>query len=131
MALKAGVRFAVGFEDVFPNGCVLTPDAVSEGQDYNEATKVRVPSRDKVTGQRVWNVRVMDMDEELKGRAREVVIKVLADHQPVPDNGAPFSPVEFAGMTVTPYIAQNGRMAYSYRATGFRSIVAAGSRKSA
>jgi len=120
MALKGGTRFKVTFEELFPNGCVLVPDSVAEAQDYNEATKVRTPSRDKVTNQRVYQCRVMDMDETLTGRAREVSIKILADVQPVPPVG-PFQPVEFTGLTVTPYIGGNGRMAYSFRATGMHA----------
>lgn len=121
MALKGGTRFSVRFEDIFPAGCALVPDSITQAQDYNETTRTRTPSVDKVTGQRVWTVRVMDMDPDLAGRAREVSVKVLADVQPVPDNGAPFAAVEFDGMTVTPYVGNNGRLAYSYRATGLRS----------
>lgn len=121
MALKGGTRFAVRFEDVFPAGCALVPDSITEAQDYNEATRARTPSVDKVSGLRVWTVRVMDMDPDLAGRAREVAVKISANVQPVPDSSAPFAPVEFDGMTVTPYVGPTGRMAYSYRASGFRS----------
>ena len=121
MALKGGTRFAVRFEDVFPAGCVLVPDSITEAQDYNEVTRARTPSVDKVSGLRVWTVRVMDMDPDLAGRAREVAVKISANVQPVPDSSTPFAPVEFDGMTVTPYVGQTGRMAYSYRASGFRS----------
>lgn len=121
MALKGGTRFAVRFEDVFPAGCVLVPDSITEAQDYNEVTRARTPSVDKVSGLRVWTVRVMDMDPDLAGRAREVAVKISANVQPVPDSSTPFAPVEFEGMTVTPYVGQTGRMAYSYRASGFRS----------
>src|ERR1700755_2068654 len=104
MALKGGTRFAVRFEDVFPAGCVLVPDSIAEAQDYNEVTRARTPAIDKVTGQRVWMVRVMDMDPDLAGRAREVAVKISTPVQPVPDSRAPFTSVEFAGMTVTPYV---------------------------
>lgn len=117
MALRGGARFGVPFEAVFPHGCVFVPDSVSEAQDFNEATRQRTPSKDKVTGQRVWQCRVMDMDPELGSRSREVAIKILADHQPVPPVG-PFQPVEFENLMVTPYVGSNGRLAYSYRATG-------------
>ncbi|MEV0128986.1 transcriptional regulator [Dactylosporangium sp. NPDC050688] len=120
MALKGGTRFSVRFEDVFPAGCVLVPDSIVEAQDYNEVTKARTPAVDKLSGSRVWTVRVMDMDPDLAGRSREVAVKISANVQPVPD-GAGFSPVEFEGMTVTPYVGPTGRLAYSYRATGFRS----------
>lgn len=125
MALKGGTRFAVRFEDVFPAGCVLVPDSITQAQDYNESTRVRTPSLDKVTGQRVWTVRVMDMDPDLAGRSREVSVKVLADVQPVPDSGTPFAPIEFEGMTVTPYVGNTGRLTYSYRAAGLRSSMPA------
>lgn len=36
--------------------------------------------------------------------------------RPVPPTGAPFEQVEFEGLTVTPYVGQNGRLAYSFRA---------------
>lgn len=130
MALKGGVRFSVRFEDVFPNGCVLVPDSIAAAQDFDERTRARTPSLDKLTGQRVWQCRVMDMDEELKGRAREVSVKILADAQPVPPVG-PFQAVEFEGMTVTPYVGNTGRMAYSYRATGVRAPAAESRRKAA
>ncbi|MFI5906216.1 transcriptional regulator [Dactylosporangium sp. NPDC051541] len=121
MALKGGTRFSVRFEDVFPAGCMLVPDSIVEAQDYNEATRTRTPAVDKLTGQRVWSVRVSDMDPDLAGRAREVVVKISAPVQPVPESSAPFAPVEFEGMTVTPYVGQTGRLTYSIRATGFRS----------
>ncbi|MET7398859.1 transcriptional regulator [Dactylosporangium sp. NPDC005572] len=121
MALKGGTRFSVRFEDVFPAGCVLVPDSITEAHDYNEATRTRTPAVDKVSGLRVWQVRVMDMDPDLAGRSREVAVKISAAVQPVPDSGTPFAPVEFEGMTVTPYVGQTGRLTYSYRASGFRS----------
>lgn len=124
MALKGGVRFSVRFEDVFPNGCVLVPDSITAAQDFDEKTRARTPSLDKLTGQRVWQCRVMDMDEELKGRSREVSVKILADVQPVPPVG-PFEPVEFEGMTVTPYVSNSGRLSYAYRATGLRAPASA------
>ncbi|MGX4655702.1 transcriptional regulator [Micromonospora sp. SCSIO 07396] len=116
MALRGGARFTVPFEAVFPHGCVFVPDSIAEAQDFNEATRQRTPSKDKVTGQRVWQCRVMDMDPELGSRSREVSIKILADHQPVPPVG-PFQPVEFENLTVTPYVGNNNRLAYSFRAT--------------
>ena len=35
--------------------------------------------------------------------------------------GSPFVPVEFTGLTVTPYVNQAGRLAYSLKATGIRA----------
>jgi hypothetical protein len=121
MALKNGSRFAVSMADVFPHGCFLVPDSISQAEDYDEKTRRRTPSVDRVTGSRVWQVRVMDMDPELKGRSREVAVKILADREPSPPTRAAFEPVEFDGLMVTPYVTDRGRMAYSLRATGIRS----------
>jgi len=117
MALRGGTRFSVPFEAVFPHGAVFVPESIAEAQDFDEKTRTRTPSKDKLTGQRVWQCRVMDMDPELGSRSREVSIKILADVQPVPPVG-PFQPVEFENLTVTPYVGSNGRLAFSYRASG-------------
>jgi hypothetical protein len=114
--------------DVFPNGCNLVPASIAEAQDFDQATKVRTPSVDKVTGQRVFSCRVLDMDPELDGRSREIAVKILADVQPVPPSGVAFEAVEFEGLMVTPYTNDKGRMAYSLRAT---AIVAPKGGKSA
>jgi hypothetical protein len=116
--------------DVFPHGCHLVPDSIVEAQDYDEATRQRSPSRDKYTGQPVFSVRVMDMDPELEGRSREVVVKILADRMPVPPTRTPFELVEFEGLQVTPYVDTGrcqgkgkcqARMAFSLRATGMKA----------
>lgn len=127
MALKGGTRFSVNCDDVFPAGCALVPGSIGEVEEYDEKTGRRTPARDKVTGQRVWQVRVMDLDPELGRRSRETTVKIVADHQPVAPTGVPFEPVEFDGMTVTPYVTNTGRMAYSLRATGMRAPAGAGS----
>jgi hypothetical protein len=125
MALKGGTRFTVNFVDVFPAGCKYLPDSIGEVEDYDEKTGRRTPAKDKLTGQRVYQVRVYDADPELGKRAREVTVKILADVQPVPPVGA-FEEIEFTGMTVTPYVANTGRMAYSLRATGMVAPAAVG-----
>jgi hypothetical protein len=51
-------------------------------------------------------------------------VKVAVPDQPVlppAHPGMPFVPVEFAGLTVTPYVNQAGRLAYSLKATGVRA----------
>ncbi|MFD2349859.1 plasmid replication, integration and excision activator [Nonomuraea ferruginea] len=112
------MRFKVRFEDVFPASCVLVPGSIAQGEDYDEKSGKRSPSKDKVTGGRVWTCRVMDMDPELGARSREVAVKILADVQPVPPTGQMFEPVEFTEMTVTPYLNEKTkRLAYSYRAS--------------
>ena len=82
--ISAGCRFPVSMAQVFPDGCYLVPGSISEAQDYDEKTKTRSPAKDKVTGTRVFQCRVVDMDPELEGRSRETVVKILTDYQPVP-----------------------------------------------
>ena len=120
MALRGGTRFSVNCDDVFPAGCALVPGSIGEVEDYDEKTGRRTPAKDKVTGQRVWQVRVMDLDPELGKRTRETTVKIVGDFQPVAPTGTPFEQVEFDGMTVTPYVTNTGRMAYSLRATAMR-----------
>jgi hypothetical protein len=106
---------------VFPHGCHLMPESITEAQDYNEQTRQRTPSIDKLTGRRVFQCRVVDMDPELEGRSREVVVKILADREPAPPTRTPFEQVEFESLQVTPYVTDKGRMAYSLRATGIKA----------
>jgi hypothetical protein len=129
MALGNGARLPVPMAAVFPAGCHLVPDSITEAQDWDEATRVRTPAIDKVTGKRVYHVRVVDMDPALEGRPRETVIKIAADRMPVPPTRQPFEPVEFENLTVTPYVDTGrcqgrgrcgARMAFSLRATGIK-----------
>jgi len=130
VALSTGVRLPVSMAEVFPAGCHLLPDSITEAQDWDAATRVRTPTVDKITGQRVWHVRVVDMDQALEGRSREVVVKIAADRAPVPPTRTPFEAVEFEGLTVTPYVDTSrcvgqgrcgARMAFSLRATGLKA----------
>jgi hypothetical protein len=119
--IRNGARFPVAMADAFPAGCALVPESITEAQDYDEATRTRSPAFDKVTGKKVWQVRVSDLDPELAGRSREVGVKILADREPAPPTGHPFELVEFENLTVTPYVTDKGRMAYSLRATGLKA----------
>jgi hypothetical protein len=61
----------------------------------------------------------MDADPSLKAAQKTVAVKILSPVQPVPPApvaGLPFTPVEFDGMTVTPYVNGSGRLAYSIKA---------------
>jgi hypothetical protein len=120
--IKGGTRFAVTMGQVFPEGCHLMPDSISEAMDYDEETRRRSPAVDKLTGKPVFQVRVVDLDPDLTGRSREVVVKVIADRMPVPPTRAPFEAVEFENLTVTPYVVDaTKRMAYSLRASGIKA----------
>jgi hypothetical protein len=118
--IRGGSRFPVTMQQAFPHGCHLVPDSITEAMDYDEKTKARTPSVDKLTGKRVWQCRVMDMDPELEGRSRETVVKIIADREPAPPTGQPFELVEFDNLQVTPYVTDKGRMAYSLRSTGIK-----------
>ena len=131
MAFRNGTRLPVSMAQVFPQGCHLMPDSITEAQDYDEKTKVRTPAIDKITGKRVFQCRVADMDPELEGRSRETVVKILADRQPSPPTGQPFELIEFDNLQVTPYVTDKGRMAYSLRATGIKAARPAASRDAA
>jgi hypothetical protein len=118
MALLSGHRFPVSMADAFPHG--LYALGVEQAMDYDAATKRRTPSKDKQTGELVWSVSCIDRDPE--ARVKQFQVKVTAPYCPemppeiAPDSG--IRPIEFSGMTVTPYVDQRGRLALSYRATG-------------
>jgi hypothetical protein len=96
----------------------MGPDTIiSKVTDFEKRGRADDQDIDKVTGKRVWSVRVMDLDPDLEGRSREVVVKLSAPVQPVPPVGA-FQQVEFEGVTVTPWVNDKGRMQYSIRAAG-------------
>jgi hypothetical protein len=118
--IRNGARFPVAMADAFPAGCALVWESISEAQDYDEKTGARSPAFDKLTGKKVWQCRVSDLDPELAGRSRETGVKILADREPAPPTGQPFELVEFENLTVTPYVTDKGRMAYSLRATGLK-----------
>ena len=91
--------------------------------DASKAGGRFVQSKDKVSGLPLWQVDAIDADPA--ARDKTVRVKVAAADQPVlpaPAAGLPFVPVEFAGLTVTPYVTQAGRLAYSLKATGVRAL---------
>lgn len=127
MAISGGFRFQVRSEDAFPNGCVMGADPVIAVTDFEKKGKGDDQERDKRNPDlRVWSVRVHDLDENLVGKSREIVVKISAPVQPVPLVG-PFQHVEFENLTVTPWLEEKmlgGKtrsvMRFSYRATGFK-----------
>jgi hypothetical protein len=130
MALSNGARLPATMADVFPAGCHLIPDSITEAMDYDEATGRRSPAVDTRTGKPVFQCRVSDRDSSLEGRSREVVVKMLADRKPAPPTGAALELVEFEGLQVTPYVDSGrcqgkgrcgARMAFSLRATGIKA----------
>jgi hypothetical protein len=111
----------VHFGQVFPAGAFVTGE-VEPVRDYDAKGSAPVQKRDKGTNLPMWQVSVHDADPLAKGAAKAVKVLILDERQPVPPDalpGLPFRPVEFDGMTVTPYVAEGAgrpRVAYSIRA---------------
>ena len=124
MAIKGAIQMSHG--DVFPHGCFVVGE-VQAMRDFDRSTRDQaVQAVDRDTGLLVWTVDVVDADPE--ARERTVRVKVLAPVQPVPPVaavGVPFRPVEFDGLTATPYVqttaSGRARLAWSFRATGMRA----------
>lgn len=107
-------RIRVLFDDVFPDGALMRGE-VTAVEDFDALQAARaagrepgdVPLRDKVTGLRVWEVRVVDLDENARKGQGEVTVKISADVQPVPPpkpEGQKLRPVEFENLTATAWI---------------------------
>ena len=118
MALQGPIPIDFGL--VFPAG-VYAAGGFEAVRDFDASSNGRfVQSKDKVSGLPLWHVEVIDADQE----ARTRTVKVAAQVAPVLPNGpagVPFVPVEFTGLTVTPYVNQAGRLGYSLKASGVRS----------
>ena len=123
MTLQGGHRFPVSMSDVFPHGVYAM--SVEQAQDYDEKSGRRSPAKDKVTGELVWTVTVIDRDPE--AREKQVKVKVTGPVQPVlPGEIAPgtgLHAVDFDALTVTAYVSEGrgggrSRLAYSFRASG-------------
>ncbi|MFI7133856.1 plasmid replication, integration and excision activator [Nonomuraea sp. NPDC050153] len=122
MALQGPIP--VSFDQVFPAGCYAVGE-VEPVRDFEASSSGReVQARDKLSGELVWQIAVMDADPTVKASQKTVAVKVLSPVQPIPPaamSGLPFTPVEFDGMTVTPYVNQQGRLAYSIKAREMRA----------
>ena len=126
-------RFPVEFGEVFPFGAFVL--GVEPSMAFSaDPTAPTQQERDKETGQLVWTVRALDANEEAARFGAEFKVKITADHQPVPPAkiaGFPFAPVEFDGLTITPYANNKGRIAHSFRASGLRAPAGAGRKPAA
>ena len=123
----------VEFGAVFPDGAYAA-GTIEMVRDFDRSTADRpVQQADKETGLPLWVVEVIDAQEN--ARQRTVKVKIVAQVQPVLPSqppGSPFTPVEFDGMTATPYVDSSrctgdgkhkcaARLAYSLKATGVRA----------
>ena len=111
----------VEFGHAFPRGA-FAAGGFEPVRDFEASKAGRfVQSKDKQAGLPLWVIDVIDADPQ--ARSKTARVKVAASDQPVlppAQAGAPFVPVEFAGLTVTPYVNQAGRLAYSLKAAGVR-----------
>ena len=111
---------------MFPSG-VYAAGGFDMVRDFDRSSGDRVVQQaDKATGLPLWVIEVINADPE--ARQRTVKVKVAAQYQPVlPDApaGSPFVPVEFEGMTASPYVDSGrcqgkgkcaARQAYSLKA---------------
>src|SRR5689334_23227227 len=124
-------RIPVAFESVFPAGAYMVGE-VEALEDYDALVAAKnagkepgdIQLRDKVTGMRVWQIRVVDADPEARKGETELVVKIAADVQPVPPpmmDGLPFRPVVFEGLTLTAWTDESRsrpKVAWSIRASG-------------
>ena len=120
------VRIPMESSYVFPAGALFL--GVEPLTDFSKRGQGDDQARDE-NGVRLWQVRVLDLDPEAGrfGGSKEVKVKIAAEVQPVPPE-SPFpgipAPVEFEGVTVTPYVDSSrrcgdrcrGRLAWSVRA---------------
>src|SRR5580765_313859 len=131
MAIQGGL--ALSHDAVFQNGAFMVGE-VTAVEDVDAARAAResgkaadTQQRDKSTGLRLWQVRVIDADDATRKGQAEVVVKIAAEVQPVPPERAgnlPFRPVEFEGLKATPYVDDSRgrpRIAWSLRASGMRA----------
>jgi len=140
-------ELTVSFDQVFPHGAWLV-SAVQPVRDFKRSSAdvtVQEVVRDGadqpvlVDGeqQAIWQVEVVDGDEEVTGEAKKVRVKIVSVRRPVPPApapGTPFRPVVLEGLTVVPWVNRDrckveqgkphrcgSRQAWSYWATGLRA----------
>jgi hypothetical protein len=104
------IKIPVPFEYVFPNGVLFL--GADKLVDFDRLSQEDNQARDE-HGQRIWVVKVMDLDPEAGkyGRSTEVKVKIAAATAPVPPaSGVPGYPpaVAFTDLTVTPYNDASG-----------------------
>lgn len=130
-------RIKVAHSDVFAKGAFLKSgpngpvEPVLDFRAEKRADGSRPQQVDKDTGLLMWQAVVLDADEEAGKKDTAITVKFLAKVQPVPPenkSGLPWTPVEFTGLTLLPYVEYTGgkdnegkdrtRIAWSFRADG-------------
>ena len=141
-------ELTVSFDEVFPRGAWLV-SAVQPVRDFKRSSRevtVQEVVRDEagtpvlVEGeqQAIWQVEVVDGDEEATGETKKIRVKIVAVRRPVPPPvapGTPFRPVVLEGLSVRAWVnidrcrVEQGkphrcgaRQAWTYWATGLRAV---------
>ena len=135
MPVPNGIKVPAAFEYLFPAGAMFIGVEPVTDFDRKAAGAADDQARDKDSGERMWQVTVIDNDDEASkfGRSPAVKVKIASAYQPVPPapQVAGYRPlVAFEGLTLTPYVDQakckshgvgphkcGARLAYSLRAT--------------
>ncbi|MFC0002823.1 hypothetical protein [Micromonospora siamensis] len=144
MAVPNTIKVPVPFEYVFPAGVLCL--GVQPVTDFDKRGQADDQARDKDTGERLWVVKVLDLDPEAGkfGGTNEVKVKIAAPVQPVPPaSKIPGYPpaVEFTDVTLTPYVDSQrckgnapkckARQAWSIRAGAMTEPIAVAATKQA
>lgn len=120
MAISTAIP--IDFAHYFKHGAAIKSEKFEPVAEWQDGKNVG-QQYDKTTNKPLWSVQVIDLDPEARKGQSEVTVKIAsATEPPVPPTagGLPFRPAIFEGMTITPYVNQNGgapRVAYSLRAT--------------
>ncbi|MGW5361559.1 plasmid replication, integration and excision activator [Actinopolymorpha pittospori] len=120
-------RISIPFGEAFPYG-VFAVGEVEVMRDFEKSSRDReVQAYDEDSGDPIWTLDVIDADPAATKATRSLAIRIVAKHKPVlPEApiGQPFTPVEFEGLSASPYVADSpmgngkGRLAWSFRASG-------------
>ncbi|MFE3170409.1 hypothetical protein ACFXPA_13905 [Amycolatopsis sp. NPDC059090] len=140
MAIEKGHRFAIDFDEAFPQGLVMVGEVIPDNEyQSREDRAAGRPVRqriDEVTGKRQWRAAVTDPGET-KAKRASFEVTFLADVQPVPTTAEALPgmrPVELDGLTAEPRVGGQGEFKYQtyvFRATGFKAAPGKSSSRSA
>ncbi|MET9261577.1 hypothetical protein [Amycolatopsis sp. NPDC004079] len=140
MAIEKGHRFAIDFDEAFPQGLVMVGEVIPDNEyQSREDRAAGRPVRqrvDEVTGKRQWRAAVTDPGET-KAKRASFEVTFLADVQPVPTTSEALPgmrPVELDGLTAEPRVGGQGEFKYQtyvFRATGFKAAAGKSSSRSA
>jgi hypothetical protein len=131
MAVPVGHRFAVEFDELFPQGLFLVgeirPVAEYQSQEDRARNKPVRPQIDEVTGLPLFTGQFADPSAE-KDRDKSITVRFSAKVQPVPPSALPdlpLTPVVLEGLTVQPRAEVSGQakwITWVVRATGMRAV---------